>query len=358
MSWQQVVGHAPALNRIRKAWQSARMASTWLFAGPDGIGKRTFALQLAKTLLCEKNRGNPFDSCDECAGCLQVVNGGHPDLIRVAKPADKSSIPLELLIGARDRRQEEGLCRSIALKPVRGVGKVAIIDDADDLKQEGANALLKTLEEPPAGTVLILISASVNRQLPTILSRCQVIRFEPMADEEVATVLRGLAEFEPVLPIEELAALGGGNVQMAMLLNDPEVHAFRQQWLERLGTLDPAAAETAKQIVAFAEQAGKESAAKRDRLMMVSNVAIVFFEALLLESCGLGSPADAATNASAQAASSRRQIDPEWISCCIDRTIEFQGHVASNVGLATAVEPWLDDISSSLRGKMVAPVVW
>jgi len=103
----------------------------------------------------------------------------HPDFYIVEKPADKSSIPLALFVGDDDHRMREGLCHDIGLKPFMGGRKVAIIDDADHLNEEGANCLLKTLEEPPPCSVLILIGTSADKQLPTIRSRCQTIRLVP-----------------------------------------------------------------------------------------------------------------------------------------------------------------------------------
>ena len=358
MSWNQIVGHDFVRQRFERIWKSKRVASTWLFVGPDGVGKRTFAMQLARTILCEQNRGEPFDSCDNCPGCRQVINGGHPDLIRVSKPSDKSSIPLELLIGGRERRQEEGLCRAISLKSVRGMGKVAMIDDADYLNNEGANALLKTLEEPPPGTVLILIGTSLNRQLPTIISRCQIARFDPMQQAEVVRILHHLQEFEAIRPLEELAGLSGGNVQLAMLMNDPDVYEFRKSWLSDLAMMDPAADETGKRLVKFAEDAGKETALRRDRMQMVANVAMVFFQTVLHRLCNIESWVDSETDEAARAAAIAHNIEPDQLSRCIDRTVEFQKHIYANVALASAVEPWLDDLSALLAGKLPVSVDW
>lgn len=358
MSWADIVGHAAVRQQLERVFRSGRMASTWLFAGPDGIGKRTFALQLARTLLCERHRGTPFDSCDRCPGCLQVQNGSHPDLLRVALPSGRSEIPVALLIGDRENRGSEGLCRSIAMKPLRGVGKVAIIDDANDLNEEGSNALLKTLEEPPPGTVLILVATSVHRVLPTILSRCQVARFEPVSAGEVVRVLERLAEFQPVRPLEELAALANGNVQMALLLNDPAVFSFRQEWLQKLATLDPAGDGESKRLVAFAEEAGKERESRRERMRMVSGVAIGFLDQVLLQCCGVDAECDPETKRAAGQACGLRELDPAWLSRCIDRTIEFQQHIDANVSLIHAVDGWLDDLSDQLRGKLPEPLAW
>ena len=124
-----------------------------------------------------------LDPCETCPSCTMVLAGTHPDLDVVGKPADKAFLPLELFIGDREHRRQEGLCHNISLKPFMGGRKIAVIDDADFLNAEGANCLLKTLEEPPPQSVLILIGTSPAKQLPTIRSRCQLVRFRPLAAE-------------------------------------------------------------------------------------------------------------------------------------------------------------------------------
>src|SRR5256885_12928292 len=181
MSWQSIRGHDRVVEKFRRGLAKGRLASTFLFVGPPGIGKRTFALKLAQALLCEKVVPEALAPCGECPSCRQVQSLNHPDIEIVTKPADNAFIPLEALIGDAEHRMRAGLCYNIALKPYSGRRKVAIIDDADYLNKEGANCLLKTLEEPPPQSVPILIGTSEQRQLPTIRSRCQIVRFQSLA---------------------------------------------------------------------------------------------------------------------------------------------------------------------------------
>src|SRR3954469_24157173 len=99
MSWQNLQGHDEVAEQFRRALTNDRLASTFLFVGPEGIGKRAFALKLAQTLLCETREPKQLEPCGTCPGCLQVLAGTHPDLINVRKPAGKSTIPLGLLKG-------------------------------------------------------------------------------------------------------------------------------------------------------------------------------------------------------------------------------------------------------------------
>ena len=197
MPWN-IIGHDRQIERFRRATQNRRLASTFLFVGPAGIGKRTFAQQLAAALLCEATTTVALDPCGSCASCLQVAAGSHPDLHLVAKPPDKSMLPLELLIGDREHRMKAGLCYQMSLKPRAGKRKIAIIDDADYLNAEGANCLLKLLEEPPDQVVIFLLAEDYLSLLPTIVSRCQLIKLRPVLSSVISKVLQDVygASFE------------------------------------------------------------------------------------------------------------------------------------------------------------------
>ena len=147
MAWHGILGHDDVVEQFRRAVTRGRLASSFLFVGPAGIGKRVFAIKLAQALLCSTRPETALDPCETCPACVQVHAGTHPDLQYVCKPDDKSFLPLELLIGDKEHRGRQGLCHAIAMKPFMGGRKVAIIDDADYLNPEGANSLLKRSEE-------------------------------------------------------------------------------------------------------------------------------------------------------------------------------------------------------------------
>jgi len=182
MPWSEILNHRSALERFQKSVANNRLASTYLFVGKNGVGKHLFGLKLAQALLCEGNT-EPLTPCGSCPSCAQVSAQTHPDLILVSKPPEKAFIPLELFIGKPEHRRQTGLCHEIGLKPFRGGRKIAIIDDADFLNVEGANSLLKTLEEPPVNSLLILIGSSEQKQISTIVSRSQTIRFGQLTEE-------------------------------------------------------------------------------------------------------------------------------------------------------------------------------
>lgn len=136
MTWCGVEGHDAVVAQFRRSLQQQRLASSFLFLGPSGVGKRLFATRLAQGLLCDQRDAVKLDPCLSCPACLQIVANNHPDVDQVSRPAGKSSIPLELFVGDREHRTQEGLCHRLAPKPASGKRRIAIIDDADHLSVE------------------------------------------------------------------------------------------------------------------------------------------------------------------------------------------------------------------------------
>jgi len=165
MAWQGIEGHDEIAARFAAANARGRISGAYLFVGPPGVGKGTFALALAKAVVCAQPRPGMV-ACGTCASCMQAAAGSHPDIDVVRKPEDRATIPLDLLIGDDEHRMREGLCWQILLRPALGTRKVAVVMDADHLAEEGANCLLKTLEEPPAGSVIILVAPPRSGSCP------------------------------------------------------------------------------------------------------------------------------------------------------------------------------------------------
>ena len=348
MTWQGIVGHDEVVEKFRAMLARGRLASTFLFVGPPGVGKRSFSLGLAKALLCQSCPAELLDPCGACLGCLQVAAGTHPDLLRVAKPTDKSFIPLELFIGSKERRMQEGLCHDIALKPFMGGRRVAIIDDADYLNEEGANSLLKTLEEPPPRSVLILIGTSPDRQLPTIRSRAQTIRFGRLSEDAIATMLveQGIAEDEA--QARRLAATSGGSLELVREMADAAWGRFRERLFAELGKGEFDSVELAKTVAAMVDEAGKE-APRAARMRLVIGFAVDWYRALVRALAGAEPAGDEILNAEvARAASSERfrHID---VAALVDRSLEALQQIDRNANQAALVECWLDDLTDLAR---------
>ncbi len=349
MTWHEVEGHDQLVDQFRQALRRGRLASTFLFIGPPGIGKRTFALKLAQALLCEVSREEDLDPCGHCPACQQVAAGTHPDLELVSKPADRSFIPVELFIGDREHRMREGLCHDISLKPFRGGRKIAVIDDADFLNQEGANCLLKTLEEPPPKSVIILIGTSEQRQLPTIRSRSQIVRFRPLPQETVARLLvsKGLVP-DPQTAVR-LAALSEGSMQRALDLADQQLGEFREALLSHLSQPEANSIEFAKVMGPFVDQAGKEAPPRRARLIQLFGLAAEFYRQLMRALAGLPIEGDEVLVRAVRAAHADWPGDEEAAAACLERCIEAQSQVLANANQATLIDCALDDLATIAR---------
>jgi DNA polymerase III subunit delta' len=350
--WQGILGHDAVVERFRRALNRERLASTFLFVGPRGIGKHSIALRLAQALLCQARPIEQLNPCGSCDSCLQVLAATHPDLLLIAKPADKSFIPLSLLIGDDQHRMRAGLCHDIALRPFYGHRKVAIIDDADDLNEEGANALLKTLEEPPPRSVLILVGTTADKQLPTIRSRCQIVRFQSLGVAEIAELLVAQGLVEGGEEAQRLARLSQGSLAGAAELADDELSTFRDQFLTQLKRIDSQSVALARETNAFVDAAGKDAPARRRRLRQIIRLALEYHRGRLRVATGL-EPSDKLASAPATI---EAQSSDDWqvLADQVERSLEGLGQVDRNAHQATLIDCWLDDLGEIQAGYSAA----
>jgi DNA polymerase-3 subunit delta' len=346
MSWHGIEGHDATVALFRRALERRRLASSFLFAGPAGIGKRTFAVKLAQAMLCPRRPEAALDPCETCPSCTMVLAGTHPDLDLVGKPADKATLALELFIGDLEHRGQEGLCHNLSLKPFMGGRKIAVIDDADFLRAEGANCLLKTLEEPPERSVLILIGTSPAKQLPTIRSRCQLVRFQPLAAEVVAEILLAKGLAADAAEARRLARHAEGSIRRAVELADPALWAFRAALYERLAAPVLESVRLAPTVAAFVEEAGKEAPARRARLRQVVGFAAAFYEGLLKVQSGAAPPDDPDLRRFLDEAV-RRSPAGAAAAARLDRCLEALEEIDRNANQATLIEAWLDALAAA-----------
>ncbi|MFN8544303.1 MAG: DNA polymerase III subunit delta' [Candidatus Binatia bacterium] len=241
MRLADVVGHDAAVTHLARAAESGRVAGAYLLVGPTGIGKRALADAFAARLLCATPGGG--DACGRCGECTRVAAGTHPDLRIVARDSDRRDIRIE---------QARDLIRWLVLRPMTAPRKVALIDGAEYLNDHGQNALLKTLEEPPGSAVLILVAAAPSMLLPTVRSRCQRVRLDPLPREVVERLLR--ARDVPPERARVLAAQSGGSVGRALELADDAYVHVRTRVLEELLRLRE---RTAADLSAAAQELGK-----------------------------------------------------------------------------------------------------
>lgn len=258
MTFAQIHGHERQKNILRRAIAGRRLAHAYLFEGPEGIGKRLMALALVRALFCNAGTG-----CGTCVACRKVDHHNHPDLVVIE--AEGTTIKIE---------QVRELQRELAFRPLEAPRKVCLIDGAETLGPAAGNALLKTLEEPPASALLILLTPLVENVLPTIRSRCQRLPFSRLPRTEIEGVLREKLALDEVQG-HVLAALAEGSFDRALGRD-------RALYLEeRPGLLKKLTALSAGSVKPSFELA-KALAEDKERLPEVLEIFQAFFRDLLL----------------------------------------------------------------------------
>lgn len=231
----RLVGHNAQLRHFEQACASGRLHHGWILSGPRGVGKALFAEAAARMLVDPDNRHSEW-----------LAHRTHPDVIwieRLAKDAEDENSELTRSIGVDQIRS---LQQKLTMQPSIGSKRVVIIDSADDFERSAANALLKSLEEPPVGTTFLLVSHSSDRLLPTIRSRCQMLRFNPLAREDMETVL---ADHLPEMTghaLERLIAAANGSPGQAIAHAALDLGAVEESMERIISSAQPGHPETHK----------------------------------------------------------------------------------------------------------------
>lgn len=219
---KEILGHEPIKEHFFNAVLTGNISHAYILSGEAGMGKKSLANAFALALLCEKGQADP---CRQCHACKQVMSGNHPDLIYVTheKPAS---------IGVDDVRRQ--INDTIQVKPYSSAHKIYIVDEAEKMTVQAQNALLKTIEEPPAYAVILLLTTNAEAFLPTILSRCVQLKLKPLKDGEVKDYLVSRMGVE-LSQAEIYTAFARGNLGKAIHLADSE--DFRHLYGELLDLL-------------------------------------------------------------------------------------------------------------------------
>ena len=219
---KEILGHEPIKEHFFNAVLTGNISHAYILSGEAGMGKKSLANAFALALLCEKGQADP---CRQCHSCKQVMSGNHPDLIYVTheKPAS---------IGVDDVRRQ--INDTIQVKPYSSAHKIYIVDEAEKMTVQAQNALLKTIEEPPAYAVILLLTTNAEAFLPTILSRCVQLKLKPLKDGEVKDYLVSRMGVE-LSQAEIYTAFARGNLGKAIHLADSE--DFRHLYGELLDLL-------------------------------------------------------------------------------------------------------------------------
>jgi len=214
MSFAQIKGQQRAAKILQKEIATSSLAGAYLFVGPAGVGKTFTALNFAKVLNCRRGK---IDSCDKCSSCIKIDHLNHPDVQIIQPEGDSLKID-----------QIRVLKRGAAYKLYEGKKRVWIIEEANKFTLEAANSALKIMEEPPPDTVFILISETEREILPTILSRCEIVRFFSLSPEQIREVIINyLPQNSPRVPL--IVNLSRGSIKKALLLIKKEENILKER---------------------------------------------------------------------------------------------------------------------------------
>jgi len=329
MSSSSILGHERVVQRLTAALERGQLHHAYLFEGPAGVGKATVAMHLAKAANC--SAGSP---CDVCATCRQIEAGTHPDLLRLQPDPTKASrtIPVDAV---------REVVRKTGYKRFDAQYRFVLIDPADAMQPAAANALLKTLEEPPAGTHFVLIVTNSASLLPTIVSRCQRVRFGAVPEQPIIDWLTARGAESPQL----CARLSHGCPGRALALSEGALErrmAVRDQLLRMVhGTVGEVFDATADLC-----------RGKRQDWMKDVEALIDVAEDMIRDAAVLGSGAELPllnSDVSEEVGRWSQALWPTGVSRCQEALVDIREDLALNVTGRTAVDALVTRIRAELR---------
>lgn len=350
MNWDSIRGHGERVEWFRRTLRRGRLSHAYVFAGPDGVGKRLFARTLAQCLFCQRHSNEELLACGECSACKQVMAGSHPDLHEVGRKSGKSSqLTIGQFIGEDETRGKEGLCYDLSRLPMAGDRKIAIIDHATDMNDATSNAFLKNLEEPQPKALIILIADNLDALLPTIRSRCQTVRFDPLSSREIAELLVQQEMVTKPTEAAALAELSGGSLAVATQLLDPTLRELRDALYQQLASGDFQSFVLAEKLTSGIEAIGGDTATQRRNALWLVRFGLEFFRAaaLHLSDQPQGAIIPAAVSF-ARRFEARSPEEFEFVMSLFERVAETEQHIESNVSVPRCLEALCEDLGRKL----------
>ncbi len=261
MTLAAVQGQTHAIAALEAGLAKHQVHHAWLFHGPDGVGKELAAMGLAQALVCTEQ---PWVGCGTCAACTRAANRNHPDVTWVMPEAEQVERGISgrsdfSATPSRDIRIEQirKLQERLAFRALEAPHKVALLVTAHAMNQPAQNALLKTLEEPPRDTVIILISSAPDKLLPTIRSRCAKAAFGPLSVDFIAQKVKAAAKKKDAVDdalARQIAEMASGSLARALAL-DPAALLRRKEIIEAFEKLSP---DDASGWISLAEVLGED----------------------------------------------------------------------------------------------------
>ncbi len=214
----ELFGHVGEADELARAYRTGKFHHALILSGPRGIGKATFAFRLAHHLLANPQPAEAPSTLarpDTASTLFRLMaQGAHPSLLHLTRPAADRGAGFKSAVTVDEIRR---VGRFLSMTSHDGGYRVVIVDAADDMNRNAANALLKSLEEPPPRTLFLLVVHSIGRMLPTIRSRCQLLKLKPLAGDDLLAALRAVSPGSEEVP-DDLAAKASGSVREALLM--------------------------------------------------------------------------------------------------------------------------------------------
>ncbi len=242
------LGNERTISRLESKLAEGRLPHALIFTGPEGVGKRTCALRIAKALQCEKRESPP---CGTCAQCQKIDRGLHPDVVGLYLEADASQIKIE---------QIRKLRSTLEFEPLEGVAKIYFIDPAEGMTAGAANALLKALEEPPPATYFFLITVNSMGLPATIRSRSQTYHFSPVPLDEIRKA--GIVD-------ERVVRWSRGSIGRAVRTDPEELVSLREMLLTFLETVMTARDEALVDLISASAELARSKDDYRERIRIL-----------------------------------------------------------------------------------------
>lgn len=253
MPFAEIVGHDRIIEVLRRTLRSGKISHSYIFEGPSGCGKKKSAIALIQALFCQ-NKSD--EACGVCPPCRKVAAGSHADIHYIE--------PDGAFIKVNQLRE---LQRELSLRPYEAPRKACIIQSAERFNLSAGNSLLKTLEEPPGDAILILLTENADMLLPTIRSRCQIMKFSALSLENIQLLLERSGMSPETSEI--LAPMADGSIQRAIELDKDALGGRHEALLKRIVSLD-------KNQIATVFNASEELAGSRDETLEVLDMLASF----------------------------------------------------------------------------------
>lgn len=319
MDFSEIIGHEKIIKTLKKAIEQNHIFHCYLFEGEESVGKKLIALSFAKTLLC---KGSGLEPCNRCNSCLKFDSWNHPDL-EFLEPEKK--------IIKKDKIDK--LIKSINVSPLESERKIILIDDCEKMGIEAQNALLKTLEEPPSYINIILITSNINSLIPTIISRCQILKFYPVENDKIMKFLN--SKYNKTLEEANFVAhFTKGSVGKSIILSKSEDFFNKREELINIihSIISGDKLKIFNSIDFFLDN--------KDYVEEIIDIIIYWFRDLLIYK-EVGNSKLIINNDKTQLLSEQSFLNINKINDIIDNVIETKQNIESNVSYQLSIETML-----------------